>query len=358
MVTDERKDHLLLVLDHLVEVWNAWSANSDVRYITKAFEEAIDDAIFVFSDGSIPGDMRELNDRVAVLQEHWAAWNRKNEASGGKYPVPDNAFWKALESIEDARQAIIKPKRRNLETIEELTRQKVSDAQICRIYGFTDTGRPDGEPQLWQLQDERTTPGTHTDRSKGWLPPWEKIQRDEEERQREIVERIRRQRAGKIKLIAGVAPESIEDLIAQGVSGKQICKMKKIDQAELDAYCDKQRLTRPDWQGESANQMTGVHDFVAPEDEAASSLAIPSTPDDAEDADPLAEPFEHAIAEPFEGSMTLEQEIVMHHKLGTMTSDQIAEAVSREGNTVSATKVRKVINRYKQDPAAFETAEA
>lgn len=344
MAKDERREHLLLVLDNLVHVWNEWSGNSDVRYITKSFEDAVNDALLVFGDGSIPGDMRALHARMDILQEQWAAWNRKNEASGGKYPIPDSAFWKALESIETARQAIIKPVRRTLETIADLTAQKVPDVQICRIYGFTDSGMPDGNPETWKLQEERGKPGMHTDRSKGWLPPWEKKNQTDEAKQAEIIERIQRTRKGKLKLLAAVAPESIEQLIQEGVSGKQICKMKKIDEAGLATYCQDHGLGVPNWAGESPNAMVGVHDFV-PEDEAASVLSQPETG--------IREPSD-AVPD---GPMTLEQEIIEYHKQGTMTPAEIAAAVSCEGNEVSHQKVGKVIARWEKEPQAFETAE-
>jgi hypothetical protein len=345
MAKDERREHLLLVLDNLIQVWNGWSANSDVRYITKTFEDAVNDALLVFGDGSIPGDMRALYARMDVLQEQWAAWNRKNETSGGKYPIPNSAFWKALESIEAARQAIIKPVRRNLETIVELTAQKVVDAQICRIYGFTDNGMPDGNPEPWKLQEERQNPGTHTDRARGWLPPWEKKSKTDEAKQVEIIERIQRTRAGKLKLLAAVAPESIEQLIQEGVSGKQICKMKKIDEASLAAYCQDHGLDAPNWAGESPNAMVGVHDYV-PEDEVASVLSATERPS--------KPPMPELVTEE---PMTLEQEIIEYHKQGTMTPAEIAAAVSCEGNEVSHQKVGKVIARWEKEPQAFETTE-
>jgi hypothetical protein len=120
--------------------------------------------------------------------------------------------------------------------------------------------------------------------------------------------------------------------------------MKKIDEAELAAYCEDHGLIVPAWQGESPNAMVGVHDYV-PEDEAASVLSVPDAP------------APDVVGLPVEGEMTLEQEIVMYHKLGTMSATEIAEAVSREGNEVSHQKVGKVIARWEREPAAFESAE-
>lgn len=346
MATDERRNHLLLVVENLIEAWNTWSADSDLRQITRAFVDAVIDCLTVFEDGSIPGDMRVMNDRVEVLREHWVAWNEQNENDGGKTPIPPNAVWKALEGIEAARQAIVKPVRRALESIADLTAQKVPDAQICRIYGFTDDGTPRGNPQTWMLQEERAKPGCHT--GKGWLPPWEKKQRDDAAKEAEIVERIKRQREGKLRLIASVAPEAIEDLIAQGVSGKQICRMKKIDEAALAAYCQDHGLTTPNWQGESPNAMVGVHDYVEEEEGQPAAGGENLTDPEMEIPPPNA-------SDVAEEPLTLEQEIVMYHKIGTMTPTEIATAVSTEGNEISRQKVNSVVKRYQQDPAAFDT---
>jgi hypothetical protein len=342
MATDERRNHLLLVLDHLVSVWNEWAENADVRYVTEKFEQAMNDALGVFADGAIPGDMRGLNARMDVLREHWDAWNKQNEVSGGKNPIPNNAFWHALEAVESGRQAIVKPIRRALESIADLTAQKVPDAQICRIYGFTNDGTPRGNPELWKLQEERAKPGCHT--SKGWLPPWEKKAQADAAKEAEIVERIKRQREGKLRLIASVAPESIEDLIAQGVSGKQICRMKKIDEAELATYCEDHGLTTPNWQGESPNAMVGVHDYVEDEEPA-------ERPPMSLDGESVTEATEQVADEP----LTLEQEIIMYHKLGTMTPTQIAASVSREGSEISRQKVNAVVKRWEAEPSAFDT---
>jgi len=352
MATNERRDHLLLVVHHILGVWNAWSANSDVRYITRNFEDAINDALLVFGDGSIPGDLRTLNARMDALREQWEAWNRKNESSGGKNPIPDNSFWKALESVEAACKAATQPIRRHLEAIGDLTAQKVTDPQICRMYGFTDTGMPDGVPELWKLQEERAAPGKHTGAGSGWIPPHERRRRSDEAKASEAVERIQRAREGKLRLIANVAPEPIEDLIRDGVSGKQICRMKKIEEADLAAYCDEKGLTQPLWQLAPANATQGLYD-PTPEDEPAVVLSR------AVDKPVLR----RESPTPTEGSiigdepMTLEQEIIEYHKLGTMTPAEIAAAVSSEGNEISHQKVGKVIARWEKEPEAFETTE-
>jgi len=84
-----------------------------------------------------------------------------------------------------------------LETIEQLDKQKVSDRQICLIYGWVE---PDGTtPQFSKLREERAKPGKHTGPDSGFVPPVEKARQKEFKRQNAIIERIRQKQALKIR---------------------------------------------------------------------------------------------------------------------------------------------------------------
>ena len=335
MTYDERRQHLLLSVDHLIDVWNAWTNNPDVRYITKTFEDAVDEVIGGFADGTIPGELRALHGQVQILSEHWNEWNKRNQASGGKYPLPGNAFWNVLESIDAAKQALARPVRKTLETIAQLDalNPRPNDGQICRMYGFVDAG---GNPEIWKLQEERANPGKHTGPGTGWKPPHEARREAEEAAKRSSYERLKRQRESKLDFLTKAAPEPIEQLLAEGVSGKQICKMKKIDEGTLAEYCQEHGLTLPAWNSPLATNIKGdtEADYDEPQDPPAGAESV--TEIDAE-------------------GLTLEQEIIEYHKLGTMMAADIATAVSRPGNEISHTKVRKIIKRYQEDPAAFVT---
>ncbi len=366
-ITNERRDHLLLVVDHLIETWNKWSSNPDTRYITKTFEDAVEECLFVFADGTIPGDLRTLHERMDVLQEHWQAWNQRNETSGGKYPIPGEEFWKAMKAMETARIAATRPVRRSLEPIAQLDalRPQPTDAQICRMYGFMDD---DGAPEIWKLQEERAEPGKHTGPDTGWMPPYERRQQAEEAQRQEIIERLTRQRDSKVKFLTAVAKESIEELVGTGVGGKQICNMKKIEREELEAYCDEHRLAIPEWESLSLNAVAADTDYE-PEEEPAEALRLqPMKPparmamDDYGESESESEiesepvsPDAETVTELADGPMTLEQEIVMYHQAGGMDAKAIAAAVSRPGNEVNYQKVGKVIKRWEKDPTAFET---
>ena len=338
MATNERRDELLLSVDNLLQVRKDWMAEADVRFITEQFELSVDAVLILFAEGGIPGDLRAMNELVVILASRWQEWCQKNENSGGKFPIPDNAFWKAVDAIAASRQVLLTPKKQTVESIADLTSQRVPDANICRIYGFTDTGTPFGNPITAMLREERANPGTHT--GEGWLPPWARKDKEDEAKREKAIEEVKRMQAGKLRLLTQIAKESIEDLVGQGVCGRQICRMKKIDESELNAYCDEHHVPLPEWEAEAANLTTGVHDAGQDEEETIVEESVAKVPDLNPD-----------------GSMTLEQEIIEYHKLGGLGADEIAAAVTSEDAPVSRQKVAAVIKRYKEDPAAFETAD-
>ena len=284
----------------------------------------------------------------------WTTWVEKYQTTPKAPAMPGNGFWKSLENVVAAKAAAIAPQERTLETIAQLDKQNVSDFQICKIYGFTDSGMPDGRPNLRMLQEERANPGTHTDRARGWLPPWERKRIGDQDRQGEIMARIHAQQESKMRVLTAVAPEPIEDLLLlDGISGKQICKMKKITRDDLSAYCRDHGLTLPTWDSLPANAIQGVHDAGedVPRPKAESEPDRPFRPEVAPEGDEEDLPVDDAPA----GPLTLEQEVIVYHKQG-FSATEISEAVSTPDNEVSDQKVTAIVRRYKKNPEAFETA--
>ena len=351
-MSDDRREHLLLVVDHLLATWNAWNADSDMRFLNKTFEDAIEDCLAVWAVDSIPGDLRTLHARVEELAPQWQAWNEKNERSGGRYPMPDQGFWRSLENIEAAREAAIRPVRRRLESIAQLDAEKVSPAQICKIYGFV---TDQGTPEYWKLDEERAHPGKHTGEGTGWMPPASRRDMERDTQRLAALERVKSQRETKMRLLTRVAKETIEELIATGVSGKQICKMKKLLQVDLETYCQEHNLELPEWEAASANSITAPTDYSEVDED--DKDVIDTILEDA-DRPAVRDAVEGDIEEADGGPMTLEQEIILYHQGGNMSAAEIASAVSTEGNPISFQKVTNVIKRFERDPSAFDTVEA
>ena len=104
MSIDERRDHLLLVTDHLLTVQREW-VQSDTPYITEAVETAVDDAIDLWAHGPLPGDCRVLAGYFDRLAERWSEWRAVAAINPDANPVPKQSFWKVLEMIAEEREA-------------------------------------------------------------------------------------------------------------------------------------------------------------------------------------------------------------------------------------------------------------
>lgn len=114
----------------------------------------------------------------------------------------------------------------------------VSPKQIAKIYGWLDES---GQADTQKVQEEMTAPGTHFD-PKTWVHPSAK--RFAAEMERKWAERAKRiatvRQTGRATsrpepVAKREAPESIEELIRQGVNSEQISKMKKVTRAHVRA---------------------------------------------------------------------------------------------------------------------------
>lgn len=351
MADSERREHLFLVVDSMVEIHSKW-AESDTPHITETFETAIDELLEVFELGSIPGDCRELTHRVSTMGEHWYAWKAKVELAGAINPMPGDGFWDALESVEDGRRAAEPKRAAVLEPIKELTSQKVPDRQICLIYGWTD---PDGSPQFYKLQEERAEPGTHI--GKDFVAPQEKERRQKDARAKAIIDRIRKARRSKVEQLSTPAPEPLADLVAQGVSAEQIGQLKHLTVQQVFAACDEQEIDRPEENYGGLEAYRSLHEGELSEPVAKSieagqrALAEQSSSESMESVESM-EPLESMGNNAVPSGLTLEQEIIFYHQQD-MTPSAIAVAVSTEDETVTPQKVGKIIARFNREPEAF-----
>lgn len=340
MSIDERRDHLLLVTDHLLTVQREW-VQSDTPYITEAVETAVDDAIDLWAHGPLPGDCRVLAGYFDRLAERWSEWRAIAAINPDANPVPKQSFWKVLEMIAEEREAKQPQGRKTLESVATLTAQKVPDRQICKIYGWLDAK---GNAELWKLEEERLKPGTHVNAD--YVAPHERARLAAEEARRTSIERIREQQERKVKNLTEPAPESLEDLVRQGLTSKQIARMRKTTVKQVEADCRAAGLDVPP---EKYDLQAAVPLDRAPTEaeeriDAARQARRDASEGDANDGDPDDSPG---------GAMTLEQEIVWHHSQGMAPAD-IAKNVSGGDQKITVAKVRAVLKRFEEDPAGFD----
>jgi len=402
--TSERRDHLFLIVDHLIEVHAAWSADDDIPYLTAPFEQAVNETIELFKDGSIPGDCRDLWHAVERMEEYWSEYLNDVRHSANQDQttplLPNTSFWKAFEQIQLARAKADPLPAVNLEPIADLRNQKVSDNQICLIYGFQ---QANGAPNLRQLHEEIAEPGKHTSPATGYLSPIERERQQAAIQQQEIIESTRRRRQEKIEQARQRAkpPESLPDLIEQGVSGDQICSLLSINPQQLAEQCEQLNIPIPQHQYDSPQSMRAPQERDVPEETLTAldaerarptrrvrgkgkvgvpvvepELELEVEPEVEAKTEPKPEPEpEFAEGEPLDDldvieqiqratgrdenlnhpTRTIEQQIIIYNQqVPGLKPGQIAKQLSIDNNTrVTSQKVGKTLKRFERNPEKF-----
>jgi hypothetical protein len=131
------------------------------------FYEAVCAMVRATNSRDLPSDIRSLANRIeafAIVLADWLAtgrWHREpmSYAAGSSY----EALCAAYLGYAKVQGEPFK----EMETIEELTKQGVSDAQIAKMYGWIDAA---GNGKWWMTQQERDNPGTHLGPGK-WRDP-------------------------------------------------------------------------------------------------------------------------------------------------------------------------------------------
>jgi len=211
------------------------------------------------------------------LQGEWLALPRS--AKGIPAPAFGTQFWKSLTKLQqefktaqtsDKRPAHIdEPEEevdvRYVEPISILVAQHVPNKQICKMYRAPWPADATDGPGLWnnstdqpmiaRLLKEIKEPGSVLGENADEWPDadcHEQAQRLQ--RQRELAERIlaaadarRAQEISKLKERRQAGPDEADlgELVAQGVGGVQIARMKKTTVEEIERQCREQEIPVP-----------------------------------------------------------------------------------------------------------------
>lgn len=201
-----------------------------VKSMSESVLEALDSlAEMACKCENVEPDARSLVLAADALAEELLAWAAAVEVDPQAVnPAGNQELWVAYEAI---MEALVEPPRRLPEPINELTDQGVSLEQIAKIYGFFDEH---GRPSARMVLEEKEKPGTHYN-SSTWVEPARR------RRQSEIDERWKDRKPVTYEALTGqrerpVAPETIEELLAQGVSAKQIAKMKNLTESQVKEF--------------------------------------------------------------------------------------------------------------------------
>lgn len=385
MDASDRRRHLFLVVDNLLEKQAEWiESPGTVLEEASEFWLAIDDAVEVFSQGDIPADCRLLDRAMTALAPVWNEFAAGRAANPSMFRVPSERLWRLLKEIEKCREAATPKRGFALETIQEMLDQRLGYAQMARMHGWYEV---DGSPQIWKVKEEIAQPGKW--RGPDFIPP---LQLAAERRDRELRERLDRlesERAAKVARASKAAPESIEALIVQGLSLRQICDMKRCQPAAVFEAADNAGLQRPPY---SYPDVRTARAPAEPDINEATNRALdaeaqrPTRPRVQEGADgtpvidgntppttpkrrgrppkvqpapppaPKAQPT--ASAEDDEPAAIgvdemLEQEIAFYASQG-MDEAAIASAVRQPGRSVDPQMIRETLSRYEEDPSQFD----
>lgn len=246
--TEDRMNSCQAAVTTAIDARQRW-ADGDEPYITEDLEAAVGDLLAVFHAGTIPEPFRAHAGCVAAMTPPWNDWQAEAIESGGAV-APRDEFWRAFDGLVVLEEEAEAPPKRRLEPIKLLREQKVGDEQIARMYGFVSFRRgPSGEresvAETWKVQEELDQPGRHTGPETGWRPPLEAKLVERERAKKAAAERVRLRMAAKLERANNPPPESLAELVQQGVVAEQIADMLNSTVQAVWAECDRQGLPRP-----------------------------------------------------------------------------------------------------------------
>lgn len=232
-VAETRRSAILKqVADGFLAEHDAWASPNNRRpdHLDESYLDSCELVLRTFRSGAIPADCRALAKAVDALAQQFDEYNIL--CATDDYPPPSDAFCGAVQALRDCRSKMEFVGLKPLESIAQLEKEQVPHSQIARIYGFLDAR---GEPQPWKVEEELAKPGKHTGPGTGWVDP-------------RVLETQAEMRAGDESDIDSGdpddddaddfgdddgdgdplgehCPESIEELIRQGVGVRQIAQM-------------------------------------------------------------------------------------------------------------------------------------
>lgn len=353
-----RRVFLLSLIDAATQQHDRWASQPELTYITAGVDEAMTDLIDGWSEGSIPGDCRELQGLVGTFSNEWHDWQAEVDRRGAATIPPSEACWKAWEAVVDAYRGVSAPPRPPIESVAILREQKVPDRQICEIYGWV---TPHGQPETWKVEEEVAEPGKHTT---GWKDPITRRREEAAEKEQALAAKVKQLRARKMARMNQECPESLEDLIHQNVPLHQVAEMLRMTQNQVLAECETRNLPRPPV-GPSVNAIRGDFEPDLPEPMARQEAAQNAERDRKQAMEAMEAKAEMegeggdlgiGIESSMDGSpLSLEHQIINLHLQGFEAMDIASELTNDNQNNqkVSRQKVQAVVKRYESDPEVF-----
>lgn len=201
---------------------------AEVKVLTERVEDAWRELAEITGTDRIDDDAKALTLLIDGFLDELQRYQQSYAMSGGgRDPGGSQAMWQSWSDLLaglQPPQAYSQPL-----PIDEYRAQGLNDRQIAKAYEWKNA---DGSPATHMVIEEAAMPGTHYQPDQ-WVPAHVRRERariaeawDRRSNRRMITIADRQVQPS----LAGKAPESIEDLIRQKVSSKQIAKMKGVSQ--------------------------------------------------------------------------------------------------------------------------------
>ena len=336
---------LCSALRHEHELW----ATSSEPTLSEGFIEIAAEAIEGFGATELPPGTEPLADAVTRFASLWRAY--RGQVVDDEFAMPSPDLFAVLDEIYqlEAEAKVGSPKA--VESIAELTKQGVFDAQICRIYEWIDSN---GNLETSKLQEERAKPGTHV--TPDFVHPAEMRRRRSLEAHRTKLKDLRRRSVSKITNAKDSTPETLDELVAQGLSARQIARMTHQSASQVILACQDAGIDPPPIDYASPQTVRAPHEPPAKEAALrsfdAGRAAIMGRDDVDEDPAQPTQPPDAKVLPTVQADLTLEQQVITLSREGYTSSD-IAEAVTAGGVEVNYQKVNGILRRAKENPELF-----
>lgn len=316
----KRHDAMLHYVQEMLTEYAVWAEGTEETIVLEdPFDNALLAMFEVFEHGDIPANLRPLTRRVEDLATDYREY-RQQILDTGRTSLPPASMGAYIKDITALLFDVQQPDKPPLETIADFDRQKVSDRQIAIAYGwFKENGQPD-EPRVRKQRADN--PNLEVEN------PHNAALRERQKRDQEAIERAIAKQRHREEVASKPAPESVEELLEQGVGAKQIADMKKMTVGELERYCYENGLDMP---GTSSLESAAAE--VAQEAEDQRREFLDNTPTNQHES--VDEIEDEPISE-----LSLEEQIIDAAREGGLSHAEIAEMLD-----ISRQKVTAVLSR-------------
>ena len=227
----ERRDAIFQAVDAFNAAHRDWQNDNLRPRVDAQYDSEVNKLVAVLNDGPVPLPCFGV---VSAVQRFVAEWvDFVQIASDQNYSPRANS--RQEEDVWSAREAIEKERKKRAvtedehESIELLVEQKVPTTQIAKMWGI--------EPHLVEGYLRRDANGNrHWDFPEG-VDKWQRPDQIAKDRSATgdlgQLERGLEAVALRAEHEASIAPESLKDLILQGVDAAQICRMRPHDAEDV-----------------------------------------------------------------------------------------------------------------------------